>query len=872
MPRPSAHVFLIDGSSYIYRAFFALPPLTSPSGAPTNAAFGFASMTLKLLREVKPQYLAVVFDAPGGTFRDTLFEAYKANRPRMPDDLVAQLPLVREVVAALGVRSLTIAGVEADDVIATLTERFARAGTDCVVITADKDLMQLVGPHVRLWDTMRDRWTDEAGVRERFGVLPKQVVDVMALMGDSIDNIPGVKGIGEKTAMALIQEFGSLDSVLESADEVERSALRNAKRVAALLREGAAAARLSRDLARVRRDVPLALALDELAYKGPDAPTVRALFQRLGFQSLLRDIPQPATTESVAVRTLATAAEVAGVYAQGTQAGRVGLAALGAVPPDAWPPAQRAEALILQVDNDGPFRVALTQADLISATTQLLADPAIEKIGHDLKRDLLRFDPAMVLGGRCFDTMVASYLVDAGGTHRLEDLASDLLGRAVTEFRASAEGVAAGVALLPRLASELSTRLEALGMTALFRDIEMPLVQVLTAIERRGVRLDVAALATMSREYEQRLSALAADIYALAGGEFNLNSPPQLRTVLFERLGLSTKGVRRGKTGYSTDVDVLTRLAEAHPVPAKIIEYRGLAKLKSTYIDALPAAVNPATGRLHASLNQTVAVTGRLSSSDPNLQNIPIRGEEGQRIRAAFIADPGNLLLAADYSQIELRVLAHLAGDAALIDAFRAGADIHARTAAEMFGVLPGLVSADMRRAAKVINFGIIYGMGAPRVANELGIPVAEAQRYIDRYFTRYAGVRRFLDETIAKARASGYVTTLYGRRRALPDLASRDRVVAQAAERTATNTPIQGSAADIIKMAMVVVDRRLREHGLHAAMILQVHDELVFEVAAADLEPTRELVRTEMEGVVQLAVPLRVEISSGPDWAKAHG
>jgi DNA polymerase-1 len=716
---------------------------------------------------------------------------------------------------------------------------------------------------------MRDRRTDEAGVRERLGVRPDQVVDVMALMGDAIDNIPGVKGIGEKTATALIQQFGSLDNVLARLEEVEHANLRNGKRVAQLLRDGEETARVSRSLALVRRDVPLQETLADFRYAGANTEALRELFQRLGFQSLLREVTVAAPLATATLTTAATAEEVATLHREARHGRRLGLTTCGG---EGLTPTARAKALLMSSGEGRAVRVELAREAIRAPVAELLADPELEKVGHDLKRDLLRLDPAMAVAGPRFDTMVASYLVDAAASHRLEALAAEVLGVNLPDFRSDDVALATGVAVLPRLAAELEGRLDRTGLTRLFRDIEMPLVEVLTAMERRGVRLDIAALAAMSEELQRRLDALMNEIYDLAGGEFNINSPPQLRDVLFERLGLSKKGVRRGKTGYSTDVDVLTRLAADHPVPAKILEYRGLSKLKSTYVDALPAAVNPVTGRLHTSFNQTVAVTGRLSSSNPNLQNIPIRGEEGRRIRAAFIADPGHLLVAADYSQIELRVLAHLARDEALIEAFGADADVHAQTAAEVFHVLPGTVSAEMRRAAKVINFGIIYGMGPQRLAHELSVPLAQAQVYIANYFRRFAGVRRFLDETIATARERGYVTTLCGRRRMMPELASRDRATAQAAERTATNTPIQGSAADIIKLAMVAVDRRFWEEGLRASMILQVHDELVFEVAEADLARAEGLIREEMEGVVDLAVPLRVDIGHGRHWADAHG
>jgi DNA polymerase-1 len=859
-------LYLIDASSYVYRAFFALPPLTSPSGMPTNAVYGFTTMLLKLLRETHPQYVAVVFDAPGPTFRDDLFEHYKANRPSMPDDLAAQFPVVHEVVAAFALRALSIPGVEADDVIATLAAQMPAQGVDAVIITGDKDLMQVVGDHVRLWDTMRDRWCDARTVRERFGVSPQQVVDVLGLMGDATDNIPGIKGIGEKTAAALIQRFESIDKLLARLDELEAARdIRGANKLAATLREQAEVARLSRSLAVVRRDVPLDCTLESFRYHGPDPAALRPLFTRLGFQSLVRELAAAGAETTVGLREAQGAADIADLLRLACQHGRIMLACDGSFERDG----PHLHGIVAAAADVQPLHVPLSLAPALGA---LLKDAAVEKVGHDLKRDLLLLGDAQ--GGELhagFDVMVASYLLEASATHRLEELATDELGVNLPAFRDGAASLANGVALLPRLHDRFVARLEEGAMTPLFRDVEMPLVSVLAAMERRGVRLDVIALGAMGREMEARLAALIEEIYALAGGKFNIASPPQLREVLFDRLGLSRKGVRRGKTGLSTDVDVLTRLAGDHPLPAKILEYRALAKLKSTYVDALPAAVNPRTGRLHASFNQAVAATGRLSSSDPNLQNIPVRGEEGRRIRAAFIAADGCDLVVADYSQIELRVLAHLAGDPMLVSAFRSGDDIHARTASEVFGVLPGAITSHMRRAAKVINFGIIYGMGPQRLARELSIPVEEAGRYIDNYFARYAGVRTYMSAVQSEARQRGYVTTLLGRRRTFPDLASPHRGVAQAAERAAANTPIQGSAADLIKMAMVAIDARLRREGLHAGMILQVHDELVFEVATADREPVMEVVREEMEGVFPLKVPLKVDLGWGSNWAAAH-
>jgi DNA polymerase I len=868
MPVPRPLLYLIDASSYVYRAFFALPPLTSPSGMPTNAVYGFTTMLLKLLRETQGAYVGVVFDAPGPTFRDDLFESYKANRPSMPDELSAQFPLVHEVVAAFALRGLSISGVEADDVIATLAVRMPAHGVDVVIITGDKDLMQVVGDHVRLWDTMRDRWCDVATVQERFGVTPEQVVEVLALMGDATDNIPGIKGIGEKTATALIQRFASVENLLAHVDELETMRdIRGAKKLGATLREHAEVARLSRSLAVARRDVPLDCTLESFRYQGPDTTALRSLFTRLGFQSLVRELTAAAAATVVTLRDAQSAAEVEELLAAARQRKRLALAGDGSLDRDGAHPT----GMVMAIDDDAPLHVPQALA-VPGAVRALLQDAGVEKIGHDLKRDLLLLgDPARTPLHAGFDVMVASYLLEASATHRLEELATDELGLNLPVFRDGAANLANGVALLGRLRDRFAPRLEDGGMARLFHDVEMPLVGVLAAMEQRGVRLDVAALQGMGSEMESRLAALMREIYALAGGEFNISSPQQLREILFERLGLSRKGVRRGKTGLSTDVDVLTRLAADHPLPARILEYRALAKLKSTYVDALPAAVNPHTGRLHASFNQTVAATGRLSSSDPNLQNIPIRGDEGRRIRATFIAADGCVLVVADYSQIELRVLAHLSEDPVLVSAFRTGDDVHARTASEVFGVLPGAISAEMRRAAKVINFGIIYGMGSQRLARELTIPIDEAERYISSYFARYAGVRTYMSRVQTEARQRGFVTTILGRRRSFPDLASPHRGVAQAAERAAANTPIQGSAADLIKMAMVAIDRRLMREGLQAGMILQVHDELVFEVAGADRERVMEVVREEMEGVFPLSVPLKVDLGWGANWAEAH-
>src|SRR5437016_2197457 len=750
-PAPRPRLYLIDGSGYVYRAFHALPGLGTSRGLPTNAVYGFTNMVAKLLREERPRHLAVVFDLPGETFRDQLYADYKATRAPVPDELRPQIGYVRKVVEALRLPVVEVPGVEADDVIGTLARQASRAGLETVIVTGDKDLMQLVDEHTTWLDTMRDRRCGPAEVRERFGVEPALVPDVLGLMGDPIDNIPGVSGIGEKTAATLVRELGPVEEILAHLDAVEQSGVRGAKKLRETLAREAETARLSKDLATIRCDLPVALDLERLRWEGPDAEELRPRFAELEFASLLRDLVPSGAAPEVAHTTPRTPEEMR--------------AALGT---------------------------------LAAAT---LAASRAARVAH---------------------------------------------------------------ALRPLIEERLRTH----AMERLFYELEMPLAEVLAEMELAGILIDVAALGVLSAEFAAALERLMAEIYALAGMEFNINSPPQLRTVLFERLGISPRGVRRGKTGLSTDVDVLTRLAEQHPLPAKILEYRALAKLKSTYVDALPALVDPATGRLHTSFNQTVAATGRLSSSDPNLQNIPIRSEEGRRIRAAFVAAPGHRLVSADYSQIELRVLAHLSGDQALIDAFASGEDIHARTAAEVFADRP---PAEGRRLAKVMNYGIVYGMGAARAARELGVSQAEAAAYIDRYLGRYPGVRAFIEATIAEARARGYVTTVLGRRRYLPELGARDPAVRQFAERAATNTPIQGSAADLIKLAMLEVRRRLGATAGGARLLLQVHDELLLEVPADRLAAVESAVRDAMERVFPLRVPLEVDVRHGANWSEAH-
>src|SRR5262245_46379548 len=869
MANPRAQrLHLIDGSGYIYRAFHALPALNTSRGLPTNAVLGFANMLSKLLREERPDHVAVIFDAPGETFRDALYASYKETRGPMPDELRPQIPYIRRLVTALRLPVIVQPGVEADDVLGTLAAQAGRAGLETVIVTGDKDMMQLVDDRTTLYDTMRDRRAGLAEVRARFGVEPALVPDVLGLMGDAIDDIPGVAGIGEKTAMALVQCIGPVEAILERLDQVEQSGLRGAKKIRETLAREAETARLSKTLATIRRDVPVQLDLEALRWHGPDREELRVLLTELEMRSLLRELGGAGEPPAIAYEESATAAAVAAAL------GRVRAATSVAIVADVDSPratTARLQRIALAAGSDPVVVVTDPESsDVQEALAPVLADLAVEKIGADVKA--LRVALArrgLRLAGPAFDLSLASYCLNPSQpSHDIAALAEEILGQPRETDTGPAPAARAAHAALA-LRAELDTRLRAHDMDRLYRELEMPLAEVLADMELAGIALDVEALAGLSSEFGATMDRLMQEIHDAAGGAFNINSPPQLREVLFDRLKIPTRGVRRGKTGLSTDVDVLTRLAREHPLPAKILEFRALSKLKSTYVDSLPALVDQRTGRVHTSLNQTVAATGRLSSSDPNLQNIPVRSEEGRRIRATFVAAPGWRLISADYSQIELRLLAHLAEETALIDAFARDDDIHGRTAAEVFGAFP---PADGRRLAKVINYGIVYGMGPNRAARELGVSVGEAEAYIAGYFGRYPAGRRFIDRTITQARERGWVATVLGRRRYLPELGARDPAVRQFAERAATNTPIQGSAADLIKLAMLEVARRLRGVGLRSRMLLQVHDELVLEAPEEEVPRTMAEVREAMEGVWPLRVPLRVEVHSGANWAEVHG
>lgn len=856
-------LYLIDANSYVYRAFFALPRLTNAQGQPVHAVFGFTKMLLRLLREVRPNYAAAVFDAPGQTFRDELYAEYKATRPTTPAELVSQLPYVREVAAGCGLMVLQIPGVEADDVIATLTKRWTEQQQPVVIISGDKDLLQLVDGLVRVWDTLYDRQYDAREVEKKFGVPPERIPDFIALVGDSVDNIPGVKGIGDKTAQALLRRFGSLDEVLAHIDEIRNwKDLRAARAIAAALQEQGVVARLGRQLALVRNDLALDLGPESLRVGPMDGPRLRRLFVKLGFHSLLRELPEEKQSAPPEYKVAEQRQEIQEFLQRLDDDEEVALAIVG----DGL---QLGTVLCLQSGE------ALLVPNHVLSPRELLQEvrsrPSAGVLAHDFKRDLRRAGVEDWDTSAVFDAMVAAYLLEAPLPSSLEEVASFYLGCRFTRFREDIAGTVSGVRALRELVPVLQGLLAEREMKRLFQEVEAPLVGVLARMEAAGVYVDSDALREVGRELERRLRRLTEEIYDLAGTSFNIASPQQLREVLFERLRLPTRGIRRGKTGLSTDVDVLSKLAALHPLPGKILEYRTVAKLRSTYVEGLLASVDERTGRLHTTFNQCVTATGRLSSTEPNLQNIPVRGDEGTMLRRCFTAPEGCLLVVADYSQIELRLLAHFSGDPVLCAAFENREDIHARTAAEVFGVEPSAVTRDQRRVAKMINFGVLYGMGASSLAKELGISVGDAQQYIDQYFARYAGVRAYLDEVVRQARQRGYVVTLLGRRRSVPELGSPDRAIAQAAERIALNTPIQGSAADVIKLAMVALDRAIGKRRLHARMVLQVHDELVFEVAEQQVDEMRTLAREIMEGVVRLRVPLVVDIGSGKNWAEAH-
>jgi len=886
-------LYLIDGSAYVHRAFHAVRGLTNSKGMPTNAVFGFTRMLIKLVQERRPGHIGLCFDAKGPTFRHEIYAAYKANRPPMPPEMAVQLPYIKQVTAGFNIPVIEMSGFEADDLIGTFARQAQEAGFDVVIVTGDKDFMQLVTEHATIWDPMKEEVIDLRVIADKFSLRPEQMIDMMGLSGDSTDNVPGVPGIGPKTALQLIQNHGSMDALYAHLDQV--GALKLREKLAAHQEQ----AFLSRRLVTIDTHAPLAFDAAALQVKPPDEAALVALFQELEFRQLQHEFQQSRPEPESRYRAILTEAELADLVERLRRRGSFAVDTettsqnpMNAVLVGVSVAMAPHEAFYIPCGHAYVGAPAQLRRELvIDRLKPLLEDPAVAKIGQNIKYDWTVFKRhGSDLAGVSFDTMLASYLLNPSKrAHNLDQIALDFLNhknitfedvagkgaKAVTFDRVTLEQAVpyacedADITL--RAYQVLAPQLETLGLLPLMREVEMPLVRVLQQMEMAGVCLDQDKLRELSKLFDHQLRQLEQEIYAVAGEHFNIASSQQLGRILFEKLMLPTVKKTKKKTGYSTDVDVLTQLAEHHELPALILRHRSLAKLKSTYVDALMEQIDPDTGRIHTSFNQTVAATGRLSSSDPNLQNIPIRTEEGREIRKAFVARPGWVLLTADYSQIELRILAHCAEDAILIESFREDQDIHARTASEVFGVAADQVSAELRRQAKVINFGIIYGMSAFGLSRELGITQKMAQTYIDHYFARYSGVKTYMARSVEEARATQRTTTLLGRLRPLPDIHSGNANVRQFAERMAINTPIQGTAADLIKVAMIRTADALAAQKLRTIMILSVHDEIVFEVPPEELETIRRLVPDIMEHVWELKVPLKVNVAWGANWAEAH-
>ena len=923
-------LLLVDGSSYLYRAFHALPPLTNSKGEPTGAVLGVLNMLNKLMKEESPARVAVIFDAPGRTFRDELFDQYKAHRAPMPDDLRAQVQPLLDAVAALGLPLLRIAGVEADDVIGTLAKQAAEAQYDVLISTGDKDMAQLVGPHIGLVNTMSNTRLDREGVKAKFDVFPEQIIDYLALVGDSSDNIPGVKGVGPKTAAKWLNQFQTLDSLIANAASITGKIGEN-------LRSELPALELSRKLATIDTAVPLAVSAEGLTPGTPDLPRLRELYTRLELRLLLRSldaaseamVPAPLPAPSGLAAAAASESVDAAMAAHGMPAVTAAparrreyetvtsqealdtwLARLAAAPLISFDTetdsldylrarlvglsfaVSAGEAAYVPLSHDYPGAPPqLECARVLAALKPLLEDENKPKLGHHLKFDChILANYGIALTGQRYDSMLESYVLNSVTTrHDMDSTVQKYLGIRTIHYEdvcgkgakqitfnqvdvaRATEYAAEDSDVTLQLHQALWPQLEAIPrLKDLYESIEQPLVAVLYRMERTGVLVDRELLKKQSAELAARMLELQSQAHIEAGGAFNVDSPKQLQEILFGKLGIPV--IRKTPTGQpSTAEDVLEELAASYPLPKLILEYRGVAKLKSTYTDKLPEQINPQTGRIHTSYHQAVAATGRLSSSDPNLQNIPIRTTEGRRIRQAFVAPLGSSLVAADYSQIELRIMAHLSGDASLLKAFAEDRDVHQATAAEVFGIPLDTVTADQRRSAKAINFGLIYGMSAFGLARQLSTGRSEAQKYVDLYFERYPGVKRYMDETKQKARDHGFVETIFGRRLYLPEILSRNQALRQYAERSAINAPMQGTAADIIKRAMIEVDAWLRTSKVPARLIMQVHDELVLEVADAAVDTVVQQVRQHMVRAAELRVPLKVDVGIGRNWDEAH-
>jgi DNA polymerase-1 len=883
-------LYLIDGNSYIYRAFYAIKRLSNSKGFPTNAIYGFTNMILKVLRENEPDYFAVVFDSPAPTKRHEVYEEYKAHRPKTPDDLVVQIQPIKDMVDAFRIPSIEVEGYEADDVIGTLAKKAEKDRIDVYIVTSDKDINQMLSPHIKTYDTMKDTITEEKDIRERFGVEPSRFPEIMALMGDASDNIPGVPGVGEKTAVSLLKEFGSLENLIKNHSRIKRPKLREA--VSANIEN----IRLSLELASIDSQVPLGKSVQELKLKEPDWKTLAEFFLTFEFKTMLRLIPEE--------EQLSGDRDTQYITVLDTEKLKNSLASIKdefAIDTETTSPSPvTAELVGLSFSSSGntayyvplfhEYQGApeqLPKKTVLKLLKAYLEDPGIKKIGHNIKYDLIVLEKEGIeLRGIGFDTMLASYLLNPSkANHNLEDVCMSYLGMKKLAYKdvtgkekknfsevpidTATRYAGEDAAVTLRLKHLLDPEIKAAGLEQLFAEIEVPLVQVLADMEKAGIKIDHSLMGSLSKKLGKELAGLEKRIFFLAGDEFNINSPKQLQEILFQKLGL--KPVKKTKTGFSTDVDVLERLSLEHELPKEILEHRTMSKLKNTYLDALPKLVNPKTGRIHTSFNQTVTATGRLSSSDPNLQNIPVRGEWGKTLRQAFIAEEGHLLVSSDYSQIELRILAHLSRDGGLIEVFRTGGDIHTNTASELFGVPKGGVTTEMRRRAKTVNFGIIYGISPFGLSKQLGIAPEEAKEYIETYFATHLKVKDYMDLLVRQAAETGFVVTLCNRKRAIPELKSANRNIRQLGERLAVNTPVQGSAADIIKVAMIHIHKRLGKEGLSSRMLLQVHDELLIEVPEKEKDMVVKMVKEEMENAFRLSVPLTVDIGTGKNWAEAH-
>ena len=922
---------LVDGSSYLYRAFHAFPPLTNSAGEPTGAMYGVLNMLKSLISQVQPSHIAVVFDAKGKTFRDEMFEQYKSHRPPMPDDLRKQIQPLHDIIRALGIPLLVIEGVEADDVIGTLAVAASKANQKVLISTGDKDMAQLVDDNIMLINTMNNTLLDREAVIEKYGIPPELIIDYLALMGDSADNIPGVAGVGEKTALGLLQGIGSMAEIYANLDKVAELPIRGAKKLGDKLLAEKEMADLSYRLATIKTDVALDITPDQLTLGASNNDQLTEYFGRYEFKRWLNEVmngadsitnnnEQPTKINHYQVtpalaqdnsdetlpaiqidrsryETLLTEADLnrwveklnqAKLFALDTETDNLDYMAANLVGISFALENGEAAYLPLQLDYLGAPKT-LEKTTALALLKPILENPAIQKVGQNFKYDLTIFARNGIdVQGVAFDTMLESYVLNSTGRHNMDDLAKRYLGHQTISFEEiagkgknqltfnqiqleqAAEYAAEDADVTMKLQQVLWEKLsKEPTLEKLFKEMELPLLGVLSRMERRGVLIDSDALFLQSNEIANRLSELEEQAYVLAGQPFNLASTKQLQEILFDKLGLPVIQ-KTPKGAPSTNEEVLEELAFSHELPKVLVEHRGLSKLKSTYTDKLPQMVNPQTGRVHTSYHQAVTATGRLSSSDPNLQNIPIRNEEGRRIRQAFIAREGFTIVAADYSQIELRIMAHLSQDQGLINAFTQGKDIHRSTAAEIFGVALDEVTSEQRRNAKAINFGLIYGMSAFGLSRQLGIGRADAQSYMDLYFKRYPGVQTFMHDIREKAKAQGYVETLFGRRLYLPDINSSNGMRRKAAERVAINAPMQGTAADIIKRAMIQLDQKL-QNDPDIAMIMQVHDELVFEVRSEKVAFYSELIKTQMESAADLVVPLIVEVGQGANWDEAH-